>query len=97
MHFNKVGHISTTKICDLSGEKNDRYYRKREHEFHSEYVDGLNIVSYVPVCVYLSSKCMRNLNLLSAPLCARETNNGHIILPTFHLNKLISNWLYTLS
>ena len=62
-------------------KKNDRNYRKREYEFHSEYVDGLKIVSYVPVCVYLSSKCMRNFKLLSARLCVKETIDGHIILP----------------
>ena len=63
-------------MTSVKPRSNGRKYKVRQYEFDSSYVNGLKIIDYVPVCVYLSSKYIRNFKILGACLCVKETEIG---------------------
>ena len=68
--------FKTQRVTD---ERTKRKVLKREYVIPSIIVDDLKMKSYMPACMYLSGKNIRNFKFLFARLCVKEDSNTGII------------------
>ena len=61
-------------------ETDGKSCKKRSYVCDTNFVDGLRMQTYTPICMYLSAKRRQNFELLAARLCVTTNSDGNIMI-----------------